>query len=270
MRNSEIPKPTTSWWAVILLVIGGGVFAWYIAFTGRGINLAYDEIEKLDKVTREASLQTIELGSNSPIYVTDLSQYSVNRPWMYVTESSPLPNDYEPASLAAITLPAGDKGTVMKLRGDVLQQLGKLFRAAENEGYDLMVSSAYRSIEDQKTLYNSIKRTNGEAYADKYALDPGASEHHTGYAVDLTDASTACEEDSDDCILSPATAAWLADYVSDYGFIIRYPSGKESITGIPHEPWHLRYVGVVLATQLYENDLTLDEFIEQVTPGRIR
>ena len=114
-----------------------------------------------------------------------------------------------------------------------------------------------------------MKRTKGEAYAKTYVLTPGASEHHTGYSLDLTDASTVCKKDSDDCNLSPATAGWIAEHAHTYGFIVRYPSGKESIAGISHEPWHIRYVGVVLATQLYETETTLDEFIEEVAPGRL-
>lgn len=269
MRNRENPKPTSSWWVIIVLVMGGAVFAWYVAFVGRGTDLAYEEIRKIDEQTLTASVQKIELGDGS-IYVPQLEVYAPNNPWMYVTKSSPLPGNYEPTTLTSITLPTGDEGTTFRLRSDVLEQLKALFAAAEQEGYDLMVSSAYRSVKDQQELFDSTKRTKGEAYADKYVLTPGASEHHTGYAVDVTDASKDCKIDSDDCLLSPATASWIEETAPEFGFIVRYPDGKESITGISYEPWHLRYVGVVLAKQLAENELTFDEFMELAAPGRVK
>ena len=270
MRNRETIKPTTSWGVIVLLLIGGGVFAWYVAFLGRGIDLSYEDMQKIEEQTRAKSVQTIELGSDKSLHVPDIKAYAPNQPWMYVAKSSPLPSKYEPSNLANITLPSGDKGTAMQLRNDVLARLSGLFARAEDDGYDLMVSSAYRSIHDQQELFDTLERTKGEAYAKKYVLTPGSSEHHTGYAVDVTDASTDCESDSDDCLLSPASAAWLAENAPEFGFIIRYPDGKESETGISYEPWHLRYVGVVLARQLTENDMTFDEFIERATPGRIR
>jgi D-alanyl-D-alanine carboxypeptidase len=270
MRNRETIKPTTSWWVLLLLILGGGVFAWYITYVGRGVDLAYEDIQKIDEQTMAKSVQKIDLGSDKPIYVPELQLYSPNHQWMYVTKTSPLPEKYEPSNLKTISLPTGDRGTTLRLRGDVLGHLQALFAKASQDDYDLMVSSAYRSISDQQTLFESTERTKGEAYAKKYVLTPGASEHHTGYAVDVTDASKDCQADSDDCLLSPASASWIATHAPDFGFIVRYPQGKESTTGISYEPWHLRYVGVVLARQLTDNDLTLDEFMEQAAPGRVR
>ncbi len=270
MRSRETPRPETSWWFLLIFFISALIFGWYILFIGRGIDLEYDQIAAANEKTTILDMKKIDLGNETPIYLPTLSVLRSNQPWMYVTKSSPLPSSYEPQTLTTLYVATGASGSVMRLREGVSEQLSGLFEAAEADGYTLMVSSAYRSVAEQQKLYDSMKQTRGESYADQYVLTPGASEHHTGYAVDITDASSGCKKDSDDCILSPATASWLEENAPAHGFIIRYPSGKESITGISHEPWHLRYVGVALARQLTAADLTLDEFIEQVAPGRVR
>lgn len=269
MRREETRRPSTSWMALLLLIIAAGAFAWYTLFSVRGVDLMYEEAQALADKTAAASVKQIDLGADKPVTVASLSELGVNQTWMYVSKTAPLASNYLPEDLVDVTLPHGDEQLAMKLRGDVQLKLKALFDSAAKDDYDLMVSSAYRSVADQQKLYDNMKKTNGEAYAKAYVLDPGSSEHHTGYSLDVTDASTACEKDSDDCILSPATAAWIAENAHTYGFIVRYPSGKDSITGISHEPWHLRYVGVVLATQLYETDTTFDEFIGEVAPGRV-
>lgn len=270
MRSHDQPKPTTSWLFLILLVVSALVLGWYVLFTARGIELSYNETQSMDAATHSQLTKKIDLGGERSVYLVSLGVLAANQPWMFVAKDSPLPPSYQPAILTKVSVPTAASDTPMQLRSDVGKQLENLFLNAEEDGFDLAVSSAYRSIHDQKRLYDEMETERGTSYAEQYVLTPGASEHHTGYAVDVTDASSACTKDADECNLSPATAAWLRDNAADYGFIIRYPSGKESITGISHEPWHLRYVGVVLARQLSENDLTLDEFIEQIAPGRVR
>ncbi len=262
-------RPTTSWFAIVVLLIAAVVLGWYVLFTARGIDLSLEESQKQADIASKLSVQSIDLGAEKPVVLPTLAQLTPNSSWMYVSRDSPLATEYKPDNLQDITVPHADEQSSMKLRADVHDNLESLFEVATENEYDLMVSSAYRSVADQQKLYDTTVQTNGEIYAKKYVLTPGASEHHTGYALDVTDASSACTKDSDDCILSSATAAWVADNAHQYGFIVRYPGGKEAETGISHEPWHLRYVGVVLATQLYETDTAFDEFIEQIAPGRL-
>ncbi len=269
MRQRQTIRPSTSWMALVILLIGAAITGWYVVFTSRGIDLSIEETQKQADISNEQSVKSIELGAEKPVVLSSLAQLAPNNSWMYVSKDSPLAKEYEPTNLQDITVPRADTRLTMKLRSDVHDNVEALFKGAEESDYDLMVSSAYRSVPEQQTLYDNTVRTNGEAYAKTYVLTPGSSEHHTGYALDITDASTACTLDSDDCILSPSTAAWIADNAHTYGFIVRYPNGKQDITGISHEPWHLRYVGVVLATQLYETDTAFDEFIEKVAPGRL-
>ncbi len=270
MLDVKQPPRTTSWMSLIVIVIGAAVMGWYTVYTGRGIALMYEESQSAITHNSDSAVQKIEFDPKAAFFVPSPDSFVENQSWMYVAKTSPLTAKFQPVTLTTVALPAGEHDGTIQLRQNVAQALTRLFAAATADDYHLMITSAYRSIDDQKKLYDEFVAKKGEAAAKQYVLSPGTSEHHTGYAVDITDASDACTTDTDRCILSPATAAWLAERGPDFGFIIRYPSGKEPITGIAHEPWHLRYVGVVLARRLTVADLTLDEFIEQVAPGRIR
>lgn len=242
------------------------IFGWYVTYTARGIGIIYDQADTLSVQTQSLYERSIEIGDRT-VYLPSFNAYSPVSPWLYVTASRPLPTDYKPTALVELNVDATNDADARAVLV-VATQLSKMFQTADDDGYDLAISSAYRSIENQQKLFDEMKRARGESVARQFVLDPGASEHHTGYAVDLTDYSNACIKDSDECILSPATATWIENNAHLYGFIVRYPSGKESITGIAHEPWHVRYVGVALARALYESDTTFDEFIQSVAPGR--
>lgn len=125
---------------------------------------------------------------------------------------------------------------------------------AATQGISLSIISGYRSYAKQNTLYNNYVARDGKAAADTYSARPGHSEHQTGLAADINSLSQ-------DWIYT-AEGKWLNNNCYKYGFIIRYPQGKESITGYMYEPWHIRYVGVDLATKLYNNGnwLSLEEY----------
>ena len=91
-------------------------------------------------------------------------------------------------------------------------------------------------------------------YADAYSARPGHSEHQTGYTIDCNTIDTNFG--------STPEGIWLRDHCHEYGFIIRYPLGRENITGYAYEPWHIRYVGVEYATEIYEQGLTLEEYLD--------
>lgn len=138
--------------------------------------------------------------------------------------------------------------------------LEEMFFAAEKDGYSPEITSGYRSEKEQKELFDGrVKEYRASGYSKKeatsltneYAARPGFSEHETGLAADINSA------DGD----SWALYDWLSDNCHKYGFIIRYPYGKEAITGIEYEPWHLRYVGTTAAEYIYENNITLEEYV---------
>lgn len=125
--------------------------------------------------------------------------------------------------------------------------------AASDEGLEIYVASGFRSYGDQDRIYNNYASSDGYEAADTYSARPGHSEHQTGFAFDLNDIETSFAD--------TAEGQWVKENAHNYGFIIRYPEGKEDITGYMYEPWHIRYLGVEKATEVYESGLTLEEFL---------
>lgn len=156
---------------------------------------------------------------------------------LVVNKTYPLPAAYNPNGL----LPEVDAAFM------------EMARAAWADGISLWICSGFRSYEYQKTLYNSYVATYGKDATDTFSARPGHSEHQTGMAMDIIEASSAFEG-------TPA-AVWLAENCYKYGFIIRYPKGKESITGYKYEPWHIRYLGRETAEAVYKSGLTLEEYL---------
>ncbi len=121
--------------------------------------------------------------------------------------------------------------------------------------------SAYRSHDTQKVIYDSEVKGFGQVQADRESARPGHSEHQTGWAADLAGPDKKCEIKL--CFADTDEGKWLATNAHKYGFIIRYPGGKESITGYQYEPWHLRYVGTALAEEMHGTGIqTLEEFFD--------
>lgn len=124
--------------------------------------------------------------------------------------------------------------------------------AAAADGISLWILSSFRSYEDQDVIYNRYVAQDGRDAADTYSSRPGHSDHQTGYTFDLNSLEQDFQYD-------PA-GQWLDKNCYKYGFIIRYPKGKESSTGYMYEPWHVRYIGVDLATKVTQSGLSLEEY----------
>ncbi len=126
------------------------------------------------------------------------------------------------------------------MRAEAAKALEKLFAAAQKDGVKLYGVSAYRSYATQKALFNNYVRTQGQQHALQYSAQPGTSEHQTGLAIDVS--SPSVNFGLEESFGQTPEANWLAEHAPAYGFIIRYPKGKESVTGYNYEPWHVRYV----------------------------
>jgi len=124
--------------------------------------------------------------------------------------------------------------------------------AARIDGLSMRVISAYRTEDYQRNLYNNKVRTTGKINADNYSARPGSSEHQTGLAVDISSTRGTFEYTPE--------FKWLQQHAHEYGFILRYPKGKEWITGYSYEPWHYRYVGADAAKVIYEEGITYEEY----------
>lgn len=129
----------------------------------------------------------------------------------------------------------------------------EMVKDAQKEGYFILANSAYRSYQEQQEIYDLYKNEYGQTYVDNYVAIPGYSEHQTGLALDVASKDSKIFADSKEF-------EWMKENSYKYGFVMRYPKGKENITGYKYESWHYRYVGKQIAAAMYENDLTFDEY----------
>lgn len=179
-------------------------------------------------------------------------------PWVVVNKQRQLnPKEYEPSSLRLPDMKV--ESEEMKLSDAAATALEKLAADALEAGVDLTVASAYRPYAQQVLIYNSVVRGFGQEQADRESARPGHSEHQTGWAVDLGAANGKCRIEA--CFADTREGKWLAANAYKYGFIIRYTEDKEAMTGFQYEPWHLRYVGSELSTEMHRTSIqTLEEF----------
>jgi zinc D-Ala-D-Ala carboxypeptidase len=181
-----------------------------------------------------------------------------------VNKVNKLPDSYKPKDLVYTPIPFIFKGKSEKkeMRREAAAAISNLFTGALHQGVNLLGVSAYRSHITQKALFDAYVRKDGYAKARTYSALPGTSEHETGLAIDVTGGNGKCS--AQDCFGGTLEAKWLQVHVADYGFIIRYPRGKEAITGYKYEPWHLRYVGKTVAKEIMSNGSTLEDYFNTI------
>jgi len=174
-------------------------------------------------------------------FTTQIEDFSNS---MLVNKYYFLPADYNPNDIVSIkNWYAYDNQSIKK---EVYDQYVKMHNAASNQGLRLIVETSYRTFEQQENIYR---------YSGDLAARPGFSEHQTGLALDIK-----TDKVSDSNFESSEEFTWLKNNAYKYGFILRYPKGKEKITGIKYEPWHYRYLGVDLATKVHDSGLTYEEY----------
>ena len=148
-----------------------------------------------------------------------------------------------------------------QLREECASALVALCDAAREEGHELYLKSGYRSYYKQAVMYEN--RIEKYGYDDGWVTKPGASDHQTGLGCDVVPKKWTDRGMNEDMAKEPETQ-WMAENCARFGFILRYPEDKEDITEINYEPWHLRYVGVEVATYIMDNGLCLEEFYDQL------
>lgn len=162
-----------------------------------------------------------------------------------------LKDNYIPDDLVTLTNKYNG-GTNNMMRKDAANAFMEMVDAALLDNIILKNMSAYRSYNYQVNLYDKYVQKDGKEAADIYSARPGYSEHQTGLCTDINDISSSFE--------GTDASNWLVDNAYKYGFILRFPKGKEDITGYTYEPWHYRYVGKNAAKIIHDNDLTLEEY----------
>ena len=182
-----------------------------------------------------------------------------------VNKSYYLPDSYIPNDLvrANVEYSFGDEQVEKALlRSEAASALEEMFQAAKEEGIELFAVSGYRSYERQQVVFAAEVAAVGQEAAEEAVAFPGSSEHQTGLAMDISSLSVGLNLTQD--YEHTVEGQWLAENAHQFGFILRYPKGKEAITGYKFEPWHYRYVGKEYAVEIYEKNVTLEEFFEIV------
>lgn len=166
-----------------------------------------------------------------------------------VNKNRYLPSDFIPSDLVSPSVRlSGTVGNTM-MRREAAMALEQLFNGAESEGLYMYALSGYRSYYTQASIYNPYSG---------YSAPPGASEHQLGLAMDVTSAYYGVNLVPN--FVYTGEGQWLKENAHKYGFVVRYMEGKENLTGYNYEPWHIRYLGVKLATELVERGITLEEY----------
>lgn len=177
-----------------------------------------------------------------------------------VNKHRQLPDGYAPTDLVVPHVKFSYSGVQEKsyMREEAADALESLFQMGKDQGIILYAVSGYRSYDRQVEIYDNNVKTKGQEYTDTVSSKPGLSEHQTGLAMDVSSKSNNFNitEPFGDTV----EGKWLAENAHKAGFIIRYPEGKDDITGYTYEPWHVRYVGVETATAIYNQDVTLEEY----------
>ena len=186
-------------------------------------------------------------------------------PWnlLLVNDWNPLPAGYD----SDVTFSTVSGGKQVDSR--IIDAVNRMLNDAS--AYDLAVVSAYRPKEEQNTLYwRKVQQYTDKGYSDLEAQKvggtivkrPGFSEHNCGLAMDVGGSGDYTLEQT---FANTPAYAWLMEHCADYGFILRFPEGKEDITGVIYEPWHYRYVGTAVSLPMRDNGLCLEEYLGEYT-----
>ncbi len=148
------------------------------------------------------------------------------------------------------------------LRIDAAAAFEKMIQAAKDEGFEIKMTTGYRSYSYQEALYSNYVKKNGQKEADRFSAKAGTSEHQSGLAADLSAASVSWKLTQD--FGESDEGKWIAEHCAEYGFILRYPNdNSEERTGYIYEPWHVRYVTVPVAKEIANEGLVLEEYLEK-------
>ena len=217
-----------------------------------------DYMNQTKKLDLSTIIRNINIHLDNKFYGVEFNTDTSKDTSMLVNTYYLLGSDYEPNDLVTIsqTYSWGDKGSqkTRKITYDAFLEMWN--SAKEEQGYYLMVSSSYRSYNEQEIVYNKYKNTRGQKYADSIAARPGSSEHQTGLTLDIFSKLNSNKNTFKDT----ETAKWLKDNCYRFGFILRYPEELVKVTGYNYESWHFRYVGKEIAKYIHENNISFEEY----------
>lgn len=229
---------------ILLAVLAAGIGTWYY----------FDNTEQVITAKKSSSTAAATY-TPLPENLTDTNSYQ----YLLNKDSAALSSSYEPGDLADPENVTSTSG-VITLRQEAASQLTSMVTAAKDAGINLYVTSAYRSYDEQEQLYTSYSSLLKQSELLVSCAQAGYSEHQLGLAVDFTDDTSVVNQT--ESFADTAAGQWLYEHAHEYGFILRYPKDKQSVTGYKYMPWHYRYVGVDTATAMYNvsPDETMEEY----------
>lgn len=214
----------------------------------------YNTYKEKEKISYEDAVTRVNLKLDLPVYTDTKEVKDADSLLVLVNKYNHLPKNYKPKDLTYVD---GAYGNKVPMRLVIKDEFEKLQKAAKDElNINLMPTTAFRDESFQTTLYNKYVAKEGVAKADTYSARPSYSEHQTGLSIDLKNTALS------NIRLTDENYKWLENNVYKYGFIIRFPENKENITLYQFENWHIRYVGIDAAKIIYDNKLTLEEYID--------
>lgn len=196
-------------------------------------------------------VRSVNANIDYDFYTNDTASNLADGILVLVNKYHKLPSDYEPD---LVSMSSTYTYGTFQMQREAYEHFKDMCDNASVDGIHLYNVSAYRSYSRQETLYNNYVKQGGQEYADNTSARAGYSEHQTGLVSDIITA------DSNSHFENTKEYAWLKENSYKYGFIERFPQGKEYITGYEFEPWHYRYVGVEVATYIQEHQITFDEY----------
>ena len=223
-----------------------------ISFYKEELKQEYKEYQQKTNYPLERVILDVNIGINKPFYKNNKETKYLNSPKMLVNKYHYLPKEYIPNNLIDINEYTRSTLKMQKEAYDAFQEMAK---DALKENIRIRIISAYRSYEYQEKLYNNYLKNDTVEKVDSYSARPGFSEHQTGLAIDIDNIVNNYNN-----FHLTKEYNWMQNNAHLYGFILRYPLGKERITGYKYESWHYRYVGRDIAKYIHDNQITYEEY----------
>ncbi|WP_337020524.1 M15 family metallopeptidase, partial [Oceanobacillus massiliensis] len=178
-----------------------------------------------------------------------------------INKEHALPADYIPEDLVIpdVPFPFAEDLPKKQMREAAAKSLEQLFNKANEAGLELYAQSGYRSYERQDAIFASNVLKHGEEEANTFSARPGESEHQSGLTMDITSPNVNFDLITE--FGETEEGKWIQENAAEFGFIIRFPEGKEEITKYQYEPWHLRFVGKKAAKDIMSQGITLEEYL---------
>lgn len=209
--------------------------------------------EKNKELSNEQIIKNVNMNLDLIPYKDTIKAKNLNTEKILVNKYYYLEEDYIPKNLKEINKQYALSG--MKLVDEAKEAFEDMAKQAKKENLNIIVMSSYRSYSYQINLYNRYVKSDGKDKADTYSGRPGHSEHQTGLAIDVYN-----KKENYTSFEKTKEFDWMQDHAHEYGFILRFPKGKEDETGYIYESWHYRYVGKEIAKYIKEKDISFEEY----------